>query len=236
MSRELLLENFDRILAAPCAIPRLRQFIYALALRGELTSQDAADTPSEDILRWQSCGNIRLFLCKRIQRCDKDEATRTSAALPSSWQSVCVEEIAELRSGIAIEQHLLSDKGSIPYVKVSDLSIEPNADEVVTSSRFAGPEFKNQCIEAGSLIFPKRGGAIATNRKKVAAVDLLCDSNLMTLKPRIPEDHLTCSCGFAALICGSLTPGLPFRRLTTRIYTRLPCRFPLLRSRRGLFA
>ncbi|MGE0684444.1 MAG: hypothetical protein AB7P69_26510 [Candidatus Binatia bacterium] len=46
MTPARLLEHFDRISEAPDAIPRLRQFILNLAVRGKLVPQDPNDEPA----------------------------------------------------------------------------------------------------------------------------------------------------------------------------------------------
>ena len=46
MNPECLLQHFDRISEAPDAIPRLRNFILDLAVRGKLVLQDPTDEPA----------------------------------------------------------------------------------------------------------------------------------------------------------------------------------------------
>ena len=46
MNAKRLLVNFDKIFDAPYAIPRLRQFILELAIRGKLVKQDSNDGPA----------------------------------------------------------------------------------------------------------------------------------------------------------------------------------------------
>ena len=51
MNPERLLQYFDRISEAPDAIPRLRNFILDLAVRGKLVLQDRNDEPAEELLK-----------------------------------------------------------------------------------------------------------------------------------------------------------------------------------------
>jgi hypothetical protein len=55
MNAEQLLKHFDRISDAPDAIPRLRQFILELAVRGKLVEQDVRD--EVDPIRWTKNGH-----------------------------------------------------------------------------------------------------------------------------------------------------------------------------------
>ena len=43
---------------------------------------------------------------------------------------------------------------------------------------------KNSIIPKGATIFPKRGGAIDTNKKRLLAVDVAVDLNIMSVFPR----------------------------------------------------
>ena len=45
MNPERLLQNFDRLIDTPDAVPRLRRFILDLAVRGKLVEQNPEDEP-----------------------------------------------------------------------------------------------------------------------------------------------------------------------------------------------
>jgi type I restriction enzyme, S subunit len=75
--------HFDRIADAPDALPRLRQFTLALAVRGKLVPQDPVDEPSSEFL-------------KRIHLRPSD---RVPFPIPSSWNWISVGEIGESRLG-----------------------------------------------------------------------------------------------------------------------------------------
>jgi type I restriction enzyme S subunit len=51
MNAELLLMHFERVSEAPDAVPRLRQFVLDLAVRGKLVEQDSADQPAKELLK-----------------------------------------------------------------------------------------------------------------------------------------------------------------------------------------
>jgi type I restriction enzyme S subunit len=107
--------------------------------------------------------------------------------LPKTWELATVAEVTYLRSGIALERDEEKSFGDIPYLKVADLSLSANEIGITTSSRFVGKRRQSDIIPAGSIVFPKRGGAIATNRKRVSKVDIVGDSNLMAMRPYIVE-------------------------------------------------
>jgi type I restriction enzyme, S subunit len=51
MNPAQLLASFDRISDAPDAIPRLRQFILELAIRGKLVEQNPNEEPASELLK-----------------------------------------------------------------------------------------------------------------------------------------------------------------------------------------
>jgi len=67
MNAERLLQHFDRISEAPDAIPRLRQFILDLAVRGKLVEQDPNDEPAAELLKRIEAEKVRLVKEGRIK-------------------------------------------------------------------------------------------------------------------------------------------------------------------------
>ena len=51
MNPQLLLAHFDRVTDAANAIPRLRRFIFDLAVRGKLVEQDPANETAVELLK-----------------------------------------------------------------------------------------------------------------------------------------------------------------------------------------
>lgn len=68
--------------------------------------------------------------------------------------------------------------GTIACVKVSDMNLPQNATEIITSSHWIKTTlFK--LLPVNSVIFPKRGAAIATNKKRLTRIPCLIDNNCM---------------------------------------------------------
>ncbi len=100
------------------------------------------------------------------------------------WCETPVNDVCTLRSGstIPIEEEL--EKGKIPYIKVSDMNLPENSVCITTSSRFVNECTPSRSIPYGSTIFPKRGGAILTNKKRFVAVkEIIADLNTMAIIP-----------------------------------------------------
>jgi type I restriction enzyme S subunit len=106
--------------------------------------------------------------------------------IPDNWVWCRLGEIAELKSGN--QYPLTQSDGGIMYVKVGDMNLEGNEFEITTSSIFFKKESVNErdLILTGSIIFPKRGGAIATNKRRAVLKEpILIDSNTMAVSPSI---------------------------------------------------
>ena len=105
------------------------------------------------------------------------------------WEETTIGDSCILKSGSTVKKNLERDEGDIPYVKVADMSHEGNEQKIVSSSRFLfEADVKPKSVfPSGTTIFPKRGGAIMTNKKRLTAVPICCDLNIMGV---IPPDFM----------------------------------------------
>ncbi len=109
------------------------------------------------------------------------------------WEENVLKEVCELKSGTTISPSLERTEGDVLYTKVGDMNLPGNEVEINTSSRFVNSkEIKiNQIIPEGAIIFPKRGGAIATNKKRKITKPTIVDLNTMAIIPskKIDNDY-----------------------------------------------
>ncbi len=101
------------------------------------------------------------------------------------WEKKKIIDVCELKSGTTISPLLERLKGNVLYTKIADMNLPGNLVEINTSSRFVNSnEIKmNQIIPEGAVIFPKRGGAIATNKKRKIIKPTIVDLNTMAIIP-----------------------------------------------------
>jgi Restriction endonuclease S subunits len=75
-------------------------------------------------------------------------------------------------------------EGGFLLLKVSDMNLPGNEERIRTSKLWASsPGAKSATCPAGSVVIPKRGGAIGTNKKRVVDRDAVLDPNLMAIAP-----------------------------------------------------
>ncbi len=100
------------------------------------------------------------------------------------WENAPLETVFQLRSGSTIDASEELEYGAIPYVKVADMNLPENEIQITTSSRFVDECPESHVILKGSTIFPKRGGAILTNKKRYVGVEkIIADLNTMAIMP-----------------------------------------------------
>ncbi len=114
--------------------------------------------------------------------------------MKQGWEIKKIGEVCNLKSGTTISPSLERAEGDVLYTKVADMNLSENLFEIHTSSRFVNSaEIKNnQIIPVGAVIFPKRGGAIATNKKRKIIKPTIVDLNTMAIIPgnAINKDYL----------------------------------------------
>lgn len=157
---------------------QLKASILQYAIQGKLVEQRAEEGTAEELYKQIQEEKQKLIEEGKIRK-EKPLADITDDEIPfdipETWKWVRVQDIAFLNSGNQYEEK----NNGLPYIKVADMNLEDNLYEIVTSSRFVS-ENENGVIPINSIIFPKRGGAIATNKKRVVRkTPIFVDSNTM---------------------------------------------------------
>lgn len=114
--------------------------------------------------------------------------------MKQDWERKKLGDVCNFKSGTTIASKLEKAEGEIIYAKVGDMNLPGNEDFITVSSRYVDLKEinANQIIPKGSIIFPKRGGAIATNKKRRIIKPTIVDLNTMALVPSkiIDKDYL----------------------------------------------
>ncbi len=121
------------------------------------------------------------------------ESYRPYIVVNPEWQLVPLKSVASVQSGFrfprAYQGHNNED---IPFLKVSDMNLAGNETNVIqwnnSISKSALRELKAKSFPAGTVIFPKIGAAIATNKKRILTKESTYDNNVMGIVPN--EDKL----------------------------------------------
>lgn len=181
-------EFFDTLFTTEHSIDQLKQTILQLAVMGKLVPQNKNDEPAAKLLERIAAEKAQLIADKKIKK-QKDLPPITEEEkpfeLPGGWELVRFGECVVISSGNSFTKSEELDEGKYIYCKVGDMNLRGNETSITTSNFFINPNEKqlNSLIQTGSIIFPKRGGAIATNKKKYVKNDIFADSNVMAVRP-----------------------------------------------------
>ena len=101
-------------------------------------------------------------------------------ANPYAWQQTSIGACCTLKSGTSLPADRENEGGAIPYVKVGDMNYPGNEQYITTSSRFVSEQTAGTGVfPVGTVVFPKRGGAIGTNKKRLTRIPICADLNVM---------------------------------------------------------
>ena len=102
--------------------------------------------------------------------------------MKEGWVEKTIGEVCLLKSGNSKANN--SKSGDLPYIKVGDMNLKGNETFITISSTYVDRQDNSQNIfPVGTLIFPKRGGAIFTNKKRLTKIEICCDLNVMGVIP-----------------------------------------------------
>ena len=112
-----------------------------------------------------------------------NDLTAESNKLPFGWAWARVGSLFDVVSG-ATPKRLDQAKGNdVPFYKVSDMNSPGNETRMSTSKIYISESGKNKlgltAYPRGTVIFPKRGGAILTNKKRILSRPSCFDLNTM---------------------------------------------------------
>lgn len=106
-----------------------------------------------------------------------------------TWQQTPIKKVANVESGYGFPRQYQGVAGAeYPFYKVGDMNIGDNESEMRVSSNTISEEMlkelKARAFPAGTVIFPKIGAAIATNKKRILTKPSVVDNNIMGLIPK----------------------------------------------------
>jgi len=187
MNPDRLIKHFDQIIEAPDAVPRLRRFILDLAMRGKLVPHDQNDEPASELLkriRVEEKRAVRRGVLKRQKDLPEIDATATGVNVPANWELVPLIRLGKWAIGSGFP---LNEQGGLEgryfFLKVSDMNLPGNQKYIRSAQNSinadAAARMKARIHPAGTIIFPKIGGAVATNKRRILTRESAIDNNCL---------------------------------------------------------
>ena len=100
------------------------------------------------------------------------------------WKTIRLEEIADVRAGSAFPiKYQGNIEGKYPFYKVSDMNLTGNETLMQASNNWVEEDtvktLKAKLFPKDTVIFPKVGAAVHTNKKRMLSIKSLVDNNVM---------------------------------------------------------
>lgn len=231
---KIVAENIDDFIEVPDGIGRLRKAVLTLAVAGKLVVQDKKEGTAQDLyIEIQTERSARKKEAKEFALVRKEEVP---FEIPKSWKWVRMGDVGDFGGGSGFpKEYQTKVSGNVPFFKVSDMN--RNVREMRQSENWITEEIakkiKAKILPPNTIIFPKIGGAIATNKRRLLVVPSCIDNNCLGYvpNPKILGDwmflHLT-NIDLAKFQVGSSIPALNIGTLD-QILVSLP---PLAEQKR----
>jgi type I restriction enzyme S subunit len=151
---------------------------------------------------------------------------------PMGWQTAQLADVADFFAGNSLPAGVdfEGQNGGYLLLKVSDLNRLENAECVISAASFSEkPGSRAGTAPIGAIVFPKRGGAIATNKKRTLGRPAILDPNLMGVAPKANHLHSTfLAAWFSFLDLASISSGSSVPQLNKQDLAPLMIHVPSL--------
>lgn len=125
----LLFDQFPVLADAPQSVPRMRELILQLAVRGKLVSQDPGDEPVSELLKKIAAEKARLAKEGKIKK--QKPLTAIDPAnmpyeLPDGWKWIQFGSVSLIERGGSprpIKAYLTDDPNGLNWIKIGDTEI-----------------------------------------------------------------------------------------------------------------
>lgn len=112
----------------------------------------------------------------------------------SVWPTVKISDVCDVVNGYGFPVQF-QGRNDLPYpwVKVSDMNAEGSEVIITSAANTVDDEIlqslRARLFPAGTVVFPKVGGALLTNKKRILGVQATFDNNVMGVVPRDVESE-----------------------------------------------
>ncbi len=158
-----------------------------------------------------------------------------------SWEAKFIPEVALIVSGNTPKGvNDINRSEGIPYFKVADMNTEGNERLMIKANKYLSTkdiaELKIKTYPRGTTIFPKRGGAIMTNKKRMLCRESAFDLNIMGIIPLKDLDEKYLYLWIQNLDLASISDGSNVPQINNKNITPLSIPLPPLPKQHHIVA
>lgn len=157
---------------------QLKASIIHLALQGKLVGQRTEEGDAEELYRQIQEEKDKLIKLKII-KLDKNipEPDEYPYDIPESWIWARITDCGSFISGYTPKPLELKSEGVIPYFKVADMNTEGNEVYLSITNSYLKDDNSTKYYLKNTIVYPKNGGAVFTNKKRILAQNSVVDLN-----------------------------------------------------------
>ena len=147
---------------------------------------------------------------------------------PKGWEVAKLGHVSSFFAGSTLPDGVpfSGQEGGFLCLKVSDLNSPDNSTTVFSSKLWTENRGKGIAAPANSVVIPKRGGAIGTNKKRILSRAAVLDPNLMAIGAAESLEPLYLYHWFFTFDLLDITSGSSVPQLNKRDLTPLPIPVP----------
>ena len=157
-----------------------KKAILQEAVQGKLVPQIAAEGNAKDLLeeiKKEKAKLIKEGKIKKEKPLPEISEDEIPFDIPENWCYIRPTDIGYFSSGKTPKLNEITNEGYIPYFKVSDMNNKGNELYMTTVIHYLTNNSKYKLFPKNSIIYPKNGGAVFTNKKRILITDSLVDLN-----------------------------------------------------------
>ena len=147
---------------------------------------------------------------------------------PMGWEVSRLADVVEFHAGSSLPsgEDFVGQDGGYLNLKVSDLNAPENTTRIVSSKLWSTDRGNGTIAPERATVFPKRGGAIGTNKKRLLDSAAILDPNLMAVSAGERLHHLFLYRWFFTFDLVDITSGSTVPQLNKRDLSPLPIQIP----------
>ena len=156
----------------------LKNSILQLAIQGKLVEQRPEEGTAEELYRQIQVEKQALIREKLIKE-EKELPAYDEPPfdIPDSWFWAKITDCGAFISGFTPKPEELCQCGIIPYFKVSDMNTVGNELWLTKTEQYLKDPRPKKFFLKNTIVYPKNGGAVFTNKKRILAQDSIVDLN-----------------------------------------------------------